>query len=91
MAINRALEEVKRSGALAVPLHLRNAPTRLMKDEGYGREYIYPHDEPHHIAKQTYLPDRLTGRRFYEPADHAEERRIRERLDWWRRKLDERD
>jgi putative ATPase len=90
LAINKALALVKQTGALPVPNHLRNAPTQAMKDEGFGVEYQYPHDHPHSIVDQQYLPDALVGQRLYEPVNHAEERRIVERLEWWRRKLDER-
>ncbi len=87
MGINKALDEVRRTGALPVPLHLRNAPTDHMKQEGYGAGYLYPHDHPHHIVAQQYLPDRLQGRTFYQPAPHGEEKTIAARLDWWQRKL----
>lgn len=73
MAIAAALDEVKRSGNLPVPLHLRNAPTSLMKDMGYGRDYIYPHDHPGHFARQQYMPDELGHRRFWSPADNQAE------------------
>ncbi len=89
LAINAAMEEVKRSGALPVPVHLRNAPTALMKAEGYGVDYRYPHDFPHHIVRQEYLPEALRGRQYYTPADHGAEKTIGERMAWWRRKLDE--
>lgn len=90
LAIDAALEDVRRHGALPVPLHLRNPVTRHLREEGYGDGYLYPHDHPFRIVKQQYLPDRLRGRRYYDPADHGEERTLRERLAWWRRKLDER-
>lgn len=89
VAIDAALEDVRRHGALSVPLHLRNPATREMRNEGYGDGYLYPHDHPFRIVKQQYLPDRLGDRRYYEPADHGEERTIRDRLAWWRRKLEE--
>ena len=82
-----ALEVVRRTGALPVPPHLRNAATAEQKREGFGAEYRYPHDFPHHVVKQQHLPDRLGGARFYEPTDQAEERTIRERLAWWSKKL----
>lgn len=63
MGINQALEEVRRSGNLPVPLHLRNAPTKLMKDLGYSDGYKYPHDYPNHYVEQQYLPDALEERR----------------------------
>ena len=73
-------------GALPVPLHLRNAPTPLMKDLGYGREYQYPHDAPDAVGTQDYLPEQLHGRRFYEPTERGFEQTIRERLQAWRAK-----
>lgn len=88
-AINAALEEVKRSGALPVPLHLRNAPTALMKAEGYGEGYRYPHDYPHGVVRQEYLPAALRGARFYQPTAFGAEKTIGERMGWWKRKLEE--
>jgi len=64
-----------------VPLHLRNAPTRLMKDLGYGEGYRYAHDEPDAVAEMSCLPERLDGRQYYEPTDRGLESRIREALD----------
>jgi putative ATPase len=87
LGIDAALADVERHGALPVPLHLRNARTADMRAEGYGDGYAYPHDHPDHIVAQQYLPDALAGRRYYEPAGHAEEKRIRERLEWWERRL----
>lgn len=72
--------------AAPVPLHIRNAPTRLMKDLGYGRDYRYAFDDDEHFVAQEYLPDALTGTRFYEPSDFGHEKRIAERLAWWRRR-----
>jgi putative ATPase len=66
-AIDAALAEVRTSGALPVPLHLRNAPTKMMEGLGYGRDYAYPHDDPEGAAKMVYLPDALKGRRFFRP------------------------
>lgn len=64
--INAALAEVQKSGNLPVPLHLRNAPTKLMRDLGYGKEYKYPPDYPGHYVKQQYMPDGLTDVSFWE-------------------------
>src|SRR5439155_362943 len=83
-AMLRASEEVRASGALPVPLHLRNAPTLLMKGLGYGADYRYPHDHPDAVVDQEYLPERLAGRRYYEPTDRGREREIGERLRGWR-------
>ncbi len=84
--VDEALAEVRRSGALEVPLHLRNASTAEMRAEGYGSGYLYPHDHPFRVVDQAYLPAALAGRTFYRPADHAEEKIIGERLAWWRKK-----
>ena len=70
LAIDAALAEVRNSGALAVPLHLRNAPTKLMKDLNYGSDYIYPHGREEEASTQTQLPDALAGTRFYQPGPH---------------------
>ncbi len=75
-----AREDVERHGPLPVPMHLRNAPTKLMKEMGHGAGYRYPHDEGGHAAGVTYLPDALAGRRYYEPRDIGVEARIRARL-----------
>lgn len=76
MAIGAALAEVERSGDLPVPLHLRNAPTSLMKEMGYGADYKYPHDFPGHWVAQQYLPENLQSARFWNPADNASEQRM---------------
>jgi putative ATPase len=79
-AFTAARAEITGRGALPVPKKLRNAPTRLMKDEGYGSGYRYPHDEGGFAAGETYLPDELAGSRFYEPGTDGFEANIRERL-----------
>jgi putative ATPase len=80
-AYNAARATVQTSGTLAVPLHLRNAPTKLMKDMGYGREYRYAHDEDDaYVAGETYLPAELEAMRFYQPSERGLEARIHERL-----------
>lgn len=71
------------SGAAPVPLHLRNAPTRAMRDWGYGRGYRYDPDEPNGVADQTYLPDGIEPGPWYAPGPYGFERDIRKRLDWW--------
>ncbi len=90
-AVDAALAEVRRTGALPVPLHLRNAPTGLARALGHGRDYRYPHDHPDAIVEQRYLPDELEGARYYRPTDRGAERTIRERLRWWADRLRERD
>ena len=76
LAIDGAIARVKSEGNLPVPLHLRNAPTALMKKMGYGRDYKYAHDYPGHFVKQQFLPDGLKGATFWHPADNASEERM---------------
>lgn len=73
MAIDRALAKVRETGDLPVPLHLRNAPTKLMKELGYGQSYKYPHDYPGNWVEQQYLPDALVGQRFWSAGDNPAE------------------
>lgn len=80
MAINNALNSVRETGDLPVPLHLRNAPTKMMADMGYGREYKYAHDYDQHYVDQQYLPDALAGTRFWTPADNPQEAKMAQRL-----------
>jgi len=84
LGIDAALSEVRSSGALPVPLHIRNAPTRLMKELGYHKGYRYAHDYAEGYAPQQHLPDRLAGRKFYDPAGHGYEKTIKERMEWLR-------
>jgi len=86
VGINAAIAEVKKSGALPVPLHIRNAPTKLMKESGYGKGYQYAHDYEDGYAGQACLPDSLGGRTFYEPKGHGYEKNIVERMTWLRNK-----
>ncbi|OQW96532.1 MAG: AAA family ATPase, partial [Desulfobacteraceae bacterium A6] len=83
-AYGRVKEAVRNEGALPVPLHIRNAPTSLMKELGYGRDYKYAHDYKEEYVFQEYLPDKLEGRRFYFPAEKGYEKTIKERLEKWR-------
>jgi putative ATPase len=72
------------TGALAPPMHIRNAPTRMMKDLGYGAGYAYDHDAPEGFSGQNYFPDGMGRRTFYEPTDRGAEGRVKERLERWR-------
>jgi putative ATPase len=74
---------VEQTGTLPVPLHIRNAPTGLMKELGYGKDYKYAHDYEGGYAAQGYLPEELSGRRWYKPVDRGYEKTIRERMAWW--------
>ena len=90
-AINEAMREVSNSGDRQVPLHLRNAVTKLMEESGYGENYIYPHDYEGHFKISNNLPDELSGSRFYEPSDLGYEKFISDRLqEWWQGKYDQR-
>jgi putative ATPase len=77
-------EAVDSYGALPVPLHIRNAPTGLMKKLGYGKDYKYAHDHKDAYAPQDYLPEKLQGISFYTPTERGYERTIKQRLDGWR-------
>ena len=79
LAIDAALAEVQQSGNLPVPLHLRNAPTKLMEELGYHEGYRYSHDFPNHFVKQQYMPDELQGHRFWQPQGSPQEQKM---LDW---------
>lgn len=78
MAINQAIEEVKKSGNLPVPLHLRNAPTQLMEELGYSEGYKYAHDFPNHFVKQQFMPDELQGKHFWEAQGSPQEQKMAE-------------
>ncbi|OGD86090.1 AAA family ATPase [Candidatus Curtissbacteria bacterium RBG_16_39_7] len=80
MALLEAKEDVKESLNEPIPLHLRNAPTPLMKKQGYSKGYRYPHSYPGHFVKEEYLPQSLKNRRYYRPTEQGEEIKIRERL-----------
>ncbi|MEN8201301.1 MAG: replication-associated recombination protein A [Bacteroidota bacterium] len=79
-AINKAMETVRKTGALSVPLHLRNAPTSLMKEIGYGESYKYAHNYSDHFVQEHYLPDELDGQQFYFPGDNPREEEMLKRL-----------
>jgi putative ATPase len=80
MAINEAQQVVKQTGDLPVPIHLRNAPTKLMKELGYGEDYKYSHDYANNFAEQEFLPDEISETKLYNPGDNARENGIREFL-----------
>ena len=80
LAVDQALELVRQTGNQPVPLHLRNAPTKLMKDLNYGDGYKYPHDFPGHFTQQQYLPDDLTQQRFWHPQHSPAEQKLYERI-----------
>jgi putative ATPase len=82
-AFKAATRTAKEHGSLAPPRHILNAPTKLMKAEGYGTGYRYDHDEPDAFSGQDYFPEALGRQNFYDPPDRGFEREIRKRLDWW--------
>ena len=84
-AYGAALAAAEETASAPVPKHIRNAPTREMREWGYGRGYRYDPDEPEGLARQRYLPDALAGRVFYEPGASGFEERIAERLEKWER------
>ena len=87
MALNNAQQAIRRTGDLPVPLHLRNAPTKLMKELGYSDGYKYAHDYTGNFVVQEFLPDALQGTKFYEPGDNARENETRKLLQWrWKGK-----
>ncbi len=85
MGLEKALKDVRRSGALPVPLHLRNAPTKMMKKEwSYGEGYKYAHDFEGGVVAQEYLPEALRSTSYYQPVERGYEKTIRERLEFWK-------
>ncbi len=87
MAIDKALQSVQETGDIPVPLHLRNAPTKLMKDIGYGKAYQYSHDYDNNFVHQEYLPNEIKNTKFYEPSENSKEKEIRKFLSFlWKGK-----
>jgi putative ATPase len=87
VAINQAMSHAAQLGDLSVPLHIRNAPTGLMKDLGYGQNYQYAHNYENNFALQEFLPDSIAGTKFYEPSKNAREDELRKFLrDRWGKK-----
>jgi putative ATPase len=84
VAYNKVQETIKQTGSLETPLHIRNAPTKLMESIGYGKDYKYAHDYQDAIVSQEYLPEKIRGRKFYHPVDRGYEQTIKKRLDQWR-------
>jgi putative ATPase len=87
LAIDYALDTIRKNGQASVPLHLRNAPTNLMKNLDYGKNYQYSHDGPGNFIEQEYLPDELRGTKFFEPGNSAREQEMKKFLkDRWKNK-----
>ncbi len=83
-AYGKVQQVIKDSGSLPVPLHIRNAPTGLMKELGYGKDYKYAHNYENAYAPQDYLPDEIKGQQFYAPTDRGYEKTVKQRLEKWR-------
>ena len=89
-AYQRVQRDIREVETMPVPLHIRNAPTSLMKDLGYGKDYKYPHDYPDHFVDEEYLPENLRGRTYYHPSDQGFEKEIKRRLEYWRKRKNNR-
>ncbi len=86
-AYSQVQAEIRKTGALPVPLHIRNAPTRLMKDLGYGRGYKYAHNYDEAYTPQHHLPEKIQNQRYYQPSGRGYEKQIKQRLDHWRTQM----
>ena len=87
MAISDAMAEVQKTGDLPVPLHLRNAPTKLMKNVGYGKDYLYAHGYEGNFIEQEFLPDKIKGKKLFDPGNNPREIEMRKLLkNWWKEK-----
>ena len=84
-AYSAAAEDARKTSHYGVPLHIRNAPTKLMKDLDYGKDYRYDHDSEHHYAYQKYFPDQMEEKEYYTPGEFGFEKEIAKRLEWWRK------
>jgi putative ATPase len=89
-AFKGAMRAAKENGSLLPPRHILNAPTKLMKEEDYGKGYEYDHDTPEAFSGQDYFPEKMGRQTFYEPPDRGFEREIRKRLDYWSKLRNER-
>ncbi|MFT6747048.1 MAG: putative ATPase [Glaciecola sp.] len=84
LAINKAMAHIKNTGPQPIPLHLRNAPSDLMKNLDYGKDYKYAHDFPGNFVNQEFMPDQLKGQSFFQPSENSREQEIKQKLQsWW--------
>jgi putative ATPase len=90
VAFGQAMRAAKEGGSLLPPKHILNAPTKLMKDENYGRGYAYDHDQEEAFSGQNYFPEQMERKKFYDPPDRGFEREIRKRLEYWAKLRQER-
>ena len=84
-ALSHAMASARETGSLAPPKHILNAPTRLMKDLGYGKGYVYDHDTEEGFSAQNYFPEGMARRTFYEPLARGFEREVLKRLAYWQK------
>jgi putative ATPase len=89
VAYEEVEKDIREQENMPVPLHIRNAPTSLMKELGYGKDYKYPHDYPNHFIEEDYLPENLKERIYYRPTELGFERDVKRRLEYWRKKRKE--
>ena len=89
-AFNEVRRDIEKTGSLPVPLHIRNAPTRLLRDLDYGKGYRYAHDDTDGLVDQEHLPEVLSGRKYYHPTNRGHEALVKDRLTKWRRILQDR-
>jgi putative ATPase len=83
VAYGEAAEDARKTSHYGVPLHIRNAPTKLMKDLDYGKEYQYDHEHEHHYFYQKYFPDQMKEKTYYRPGQYGFEKEIQKRIEWW--------
>ena len=85
VAYFQAADDARKTSHYGVPLHIRNAPTKLMKELDYGKDYQYDHDFEHHYSYQKYFPDKMEEKTYYTPGDYGFEKEIAKRLEWWKK------
>ena len=83
VAYKAAMRSAKENGSLLPPKHILNAPTKLMKDEGYGTDYHYDHNAPQAFSGQNYFPEKMGRETYYEPVERGFERDIKKRIEYW--------
>jgi putative ATPase len=83
VALKHAKASARQNGSLLPPKHILNAPTKLMTDEGYGKGYLYDHDQPDAFSGQDYFPEKMGRQKYYEPVERGFERDVIKRLEYW--------
>jgi putative ATPase len=89
MAHKKTIKSAKETGSLNPPMHILNAPTKMMKEMGYGKGYQYDHDDKDGFSGQNYFPDELSRQHFYQPTERGFEREITKRIEYWAKLRDE--